>query len=58
VDPKKHKIGLSLKDMTRYQGPAPRKEAPPAFEEDTSDFGRMLKEGLERKAREAENDKE
>jgi small subunit ribosomal protein S1 len=58
VDPKKHKIGLSLKDMTRYQGPASRKEAPPAFEEDTSDFGRMLKEGLERKAREAENDKE
>ena len=58
VDPKKHKIGLSLKDMTRYQGPAPRKEAPPVFEDDTSDFGRMLKEGLERKAREAENDKE
>jgi len=58
VDPKKHKIGLSLKDLTRYQGPGPRKEAQPAFEDDTSDFGRMLKEGLERKAREAENSKE
>ena len=58
VDPKKHKIGLSLKDLTRYQGSASRKEAPPAFEDDTSDFGRMLKEGLERKAREAENNKE
>jgi len=58
VDPKKHKIGLSLKDLTRYQGQASRKEAPPAFEDDTSDFGRMLKEGLERKAREAENNKE
>ena len=58
VDPKKHKIGLSLKDMTRYQGPASQKEAPPAFEDDTSDFGRMLKEGLERKARDAENNKE
>jgi small subunit ribosomal protein S1 len=58
VDPKKHKIGLSLKDLTRYQGAASRKEAPPAFEDDTSDFGRMLKEGLERKAREAENNKE
>ncbi|MBP1711915.1 MAG: ribosomal protein [Deltaproteobacteria bacterium] len=58
VDPKKHKIGLSLKDLTRYQGAAARKEAPPAFEDDTSDFGRMLKEGLERKAREAENNKE
>jgi len=58
VDPKKHKIGLSLKDLTRFQGPASRKEAAPAFEDDTSDFGRMLKEGLERKAREAENNKE
>jgi small subunit ribosomal protein S1 len=58
VDPKKHKIGLSLKDLTRYQGAASRKEAPPAFEDDTSDFGRMLKEGLERKAREAEDNKE
>ncbi len=58
VDPKKHKIGLSLKDLTRYQGAPPQKEAPPAFEDDTSDFGRMLKEGLERKAREAENSKE
>jgi small subunit ribosomal protein S1 len=59
VDPKKHKIGLSLKDMSRYQGGGPsKKEAPPAFEDDTSDFGRMLKEGLERKAREAENTKE
>ncbi len=58
VDPKKHKIGLSLKDLTRYQGAAPKKEAPPAFEDDTSDFGRMLKEGLERKAREAENTKD
>jgi len=58
VDPKKHKIGLSLKDLTRYQGPAERKEAQPTFEDDTSDFGRMLKEGLERKAREAENNKE
>ncbi len=58
VDPKKHKIGLSLKDLTRYQGAAARKEAPPVFEDDTSDFGRMLKEGLERKARESENNKE
>jgi small subunit ribosomal protein S1 len=59
VDPKKHKIGLSLKDLSRYQGaPSSKKEAPPTFEDDTSDFGRMLKEGLERKAREAENTKE
>ena len=57
VDPKKHKIGLSLKDLSRYQGaPSPRRKRRPTFEDDTSDFGRMLKEGLERKAREAEND--
>jgi len=53
VDPKKHKIGLSIKDVDRYQG-HPRKEASPAYDDDTSDFGRMLKEGLERRARETD----
>ncbi len=56
VDPKKHKVGLSLKDVDRYQS-QPRKEAA-AYDDDTSDFGRMLKEGLERRARESENTQE
>jgi small subunit ribosomal protein S1 len=58
VDPKKHKIGLSIKDVDRYQGQQARKEPQPAYEDDTSDFGRMLKEGLERRAREANNGRE
>jgi small subunit ribosomal protein S1 len=57
VDPKKHKIGLSIKDIDRYKA-HPRKEISPAFDDDTSDFGRMLKEGLERRAREADNFRE
>lgn len=52
VDPKKHKIGLSLKDLDRHQGQGHNVAA---FEDDTSDFGRMLKEGLEKRAREADN---
>ncbi len=56
VDPKKHKIGLSLKDVDRHQS-QPRKEAA-AYDDDTSDFGRMLREGLERRAREAGNSQE
>jgi small subunit ribosomal protein S1 len=55
VDPKRHKIGLSIKDIERYQAHPPRKEPSPAYYDDTSDFGRMLKEGLERRAREADN---
>jgi len=58
VDPKRHKIGLSIKDVDRYQTQQSRKEAAPAYEDDTSDFGRMLKEGLERRAREANNSQE
>jgi len=54
VDPKKHKIGLSIKDIDRYRA-QPRKEISPTYDDDTSDFGRMLKEGLERRAREADN---
>ena len=54
VDPKKHKIGLSIKDIDRYKA-HPRKEITPTYDDDTSDFGRMLKEGLERRAREADN---
>ncbi|MBI5966252.1 MAG: 30S ribosomal protein S1 [Deltaproteobacteria bacterium] len=57
VDPKKHKIGLSIKDVDRYQAHA-RKEASAAYDDDTSDFGRMLKEGLERRAREANHPQE
>jgi small subunit ribosomal protein S1 len=53
VDPKKHKIGLSIKDIDRYKA-HPRKEIAPTYDDDTSDFGRMLKEGLERRARETE----
>jgi small subunit ribosomal protein S1 len=53
VDPKKHKIGLSIKDADRAQTQASRKETSPSYEDDTSDFGRMLKEGLEKRAREA-----
>lgn len=56
VDPKKHKIGLSMKDVARAQDPYLRKEG--AEEDDTSDFGRMLKEGLEKRAREANQSKE
>ncbi len=59
VEPKKHKIGLSIKDIDRYQAHPGRKEAPaPSYEDDTSDFGRMLKEGLEKRAREANNNQE
>jgi small subunit ribosomal protein S1 len=54
VDSKKHKIGLSLKELDRAQSQYTGKE----MEEDTSDFGRMLKEGLERRAREANQTKE
>jgi len=58
VDPKKHKIGLSIKDVDRYQAQQGRKETQAAYEDDTSDFGRMLKEGLERRAREANSGQE
>ena len=57
VDPKKHKIGLSIKDIDRYRA-HPRQETSPTYDDDTSDFGRMLKEGLERRAREADNFRE
>ena len=55
VDPKKHKIGLSIKEIGRAQAHPSRKESTPAYDDDTSDFGRMLKEGLERRARETDN---
>jgi len=55
VDPKRHKIGLSIKEIDRYQAHPPRKEPSTAYYDDTSDFGRMLKEGLEKRAREADN---
>lgn len=58
VDPRRHKIGLSIKDVERYQTQQARKEAAPTYEDDTSDFGRMLKEGLERRAREADSSRE
>jgi small subunit ribosomal protein S1 len=58
VDPKKHKIGLSIKDIDRYQSSSSRKESTAAYDDDTSDFGRMLKEGLERRAREGNNIRE
>lgn len=58
VEPKRHKIGLSIKDVDRYQAHQARKEPTPAYDDDTSDFGRMLKEGLERRAREADNARE
>jgi small subunit ribosomal protein S1 len=54
VDPKKHKIGLSIKEVDRNQSHPPQKETSTAYYDDTSDFGRMLKEGLERRAREAD----
>lgn len=55
VDPKKHKIGLSFKALNRAASRSARKNLVSNYEEDTSDFGRMLKEGLERRARESEN---
>ncbi|HXZ35391.1 MAG TPA: 30S ribosomal protein S1 [Thermodesulfobacteriota bacterium] len=58
VDPRRHKIGLSIKDVERYQTQQARKETAAAYEDDTSDFGRMLKEGLERRAREANSSRE
>jgi small subunit ribosomal protein S1 len=58
VEPRKHKIGLSIKDVDRYQTQQARKEASSAYDDDTSDFGRMLKEGLERRAREANSTRE
>ncbi len=58
VDPKKHKIGLSIKDVDRAQAQASHKETSPAYDDDTSDFGRMLKEGLEKRAREANDVRE
>jgi small subunit ribosomal protein S1 len=54
VDPKKHKIGLSIKEVDRNQSHPPQKETSTPYYDDTSDFGRMLKEGLERRAREAD----
>lgn len=58
VDPKKHKIGLSFKALNRVPSRSSRKNLALNYEEDTSDFGRILKEGLERRARESENIKE
>ncbi len=58
VDPKKHKIGLSFKALNRSSSRSSRKSPVLNYEEDTSDFGRMLKEGLERRARESEQTKE
>ena len=58
VDPRRHKIGLSIKDVERYQTQQARKEPQAAYEDDTSDFGRMLKEGLERRARETNSSRE
>ncbi len=58
VDPKKHKIGLSFKALNRGSSRSSRKSPVLNYEEDTSDFGRMLKEGLERRARESEQIKE
>jgi small subunit ribosomal protein S1 len=58
VDPRRHKIGLSIKDVERVQTQQARKETQAAYEDDTSDFGRMLKEGLERRAREANSSRE
>ncbi|MDI6754887.1 MAG: 30S ribosomal protein S1 [Thermodesulfobacteriota bacterium] len=58
VDPKKHKLGLSIKDIARYQSHPSRKEPSRVYDDDTSDFGRMLKEGLERRAREGDNFRE
>jgi small subunit ribosomal protein S1 len=55
VDPKKHKVGLSIKDIDSYQSNPLRKDNAPLYDDDTSDFGRMLKEGLEKRARETEN---
>lgn len=55
VDPKKHKIGLSIKEIGRSQAHPSRKESTPVYDDDTSDFGRMLKEGLEKRARETDN---
>jgi len=55
VEPKKHKIGLSIKDIDRYRSSSYRKEMAAGYDEETSEFGRMLKEGLERRAREADN---
>jgi len=57
VEPKKRKIGLSIKEVDRYQSRS-RKEPSAIYDDDTSDFGRMLKEGLEKKAREGENQPE
>ncbi len=57
VDSKKHKIGLSLKDVDRYAHSG-KKEIQTAYDDDTSDFGRMLREGLERRAREANDQSE
>jgi small subunit ribosomal protein S1 len=58
VDPRRHKIGLSIKDVERVQTQQARKETQAAYEDDTSDFGRMLKEGLEKRAREANSSRE
>ncbi len=55
VDPKKHKIGLSIKEVGRLPAHSSKKESAPVYDDDTSDFGRMLKEGLERRARETDN---
>jgi small subunit ribosomal protein S1 len=55
VDPKKHKVGLSIKDIDSYQSQPLRKGNASVYDDDTSDFGRMLKEGLEKRARETEN---
>lgn len=58
VEPKKHKIGLSIKDIDRYRSSTSRKEMAAGYDDETSEFGRMLKEGLEKRAREVDSIRE
>ena len=52
VEPKEHKIGLSYRNIERYESHPYRNEVL-ANDDDTSEFGRMLKENLERRMRRA-----
>ncbi len=58
VEPKKQKIGLSLKDVDSDQALSSHQETSADYGEDTSGFGLLLKEKLERRTRWANNRRE
>jgi len=52
VEPGKHRIGLSVKDVAYNQSSSSRAKTSVPYDDDPSEFGRMLKEGLKKRASE------